>query len=171
MPEETAESDREVSLSEEIAAGVNDTAAQMRRCAEVSTMIRGDEGFGRKPKKSTLAYLSQFGPIDVHHYDDTEDKTVIQTIHETSTILEENRRMRLSGHDGYSPSRELQKVASIPLGDYMLLKKMGIDLFNRNDWPKVCALLDSAKGLKYRTAPGRVSRKPLREHIAPRRKR
>lgn len=164
-------SEREQSLSEEIEAGVNDTSAQLRRCSEVGTMIRGDAGFGRKPKKSMLAHLSQWGPIEVHHYDDTDGKTIIQSIHETSTILKDNKRQRLSGHDGFSPSREFKKVASIPLGDYMRLKKIGIDLFDRNDWPKVAAMLDSAKGLRYRTSPGRVSRKPLREHVAPRQKR
>ena len=165
------QSEREISLNDEIEAGVNDTAAQFRRCSEVGTMIRGNAGFGRKPKKSTLAHLAQWGPVDVHHYDETDGKTIIQSLHETSTILDENKRQRLSGHDGYSPSREFKKVASIPLGDYMLLKKIGIDLFNRNDWPRVAALLDSAKGLKYRTAPGKVSRKALREYVAPRQKR
>ncbi len=165
------ETERTDALRADIAAGVDDYSAQFRRCAEVGTMVRGNEGFGRKPKKSTLAYLSQWGPIDVHHYDATDDRTIIQSIHETSTILKENRRQRLSGHDGYSPSRELKKVASIPLGDYMLLKKEGVDLFDRNDWPKVCALLDSLKGQKYRTSPGRISHKPLREHIAQRQKR
>jgi len=164
-------SEREQSLSDEIEAGVNDLSAQFKRCSEVGTMIRGDAGFGRKPAKSTLAHLSQWGPIEVHHYDEQEDKTIIQSIHETSTILKNNKRQRLSGHDGFSPSREFKKVASIPLGDYMLLKKMGIDLFDRNDWTKVAAMLDSAKGLRYRTAPGKVSRKPLREYVAPRQKR
>lgn len=171
MPEQEAASERELSLSEEIEDGVNDLSSQFKRCSEVGTMIRGDAGFGRKPTKNTLAYLAQFGPIDVHHHDDADGKTIIQSIHETSTILKENRRQRLSGHDGYSPSREFKKVASIPLGDYMLLKKVGIDLFDRNDWTKVASLLDSAKGLKYRTAPGKVSRKPLREFIAQRQKR
>jgi len=171
MAENEEASEREVSLSEEIGTGINDLSAQFKRCSEVGTMIRGDAGFGRKPKKNTLAYLSQWGPIDVHHYDDTDGKTIIQSVHEKSTILNDNRRQRLSGHDGYSPSRDFRKVASIPLGEYMRLKKIGIDLFDRNDWTKVAALLDSAKGLKYRTAPGRVSRKPLREYIAPGQKR
>ena len=164
-------SERETALASEASTESATLSAQMRRCSEVGTMIRGDEGFGRKPKKSTLAYLAQYGPIDVHHYDEQKDQTVIQSIHETSAILNDNRRRRLEGHDGYSQSRDFRRAASIPLGDYMLLKKQGIDLFDRNDWPKVCALLDSSKGLKYRTAPGRLSRKPLREHVTPRQKR
>lgn len=171
MPDQEEASEREVSLSDEIESGVNDLSAQFRRCAEVGTMIRGNEGFGRKPKKSTLAYLSQWGPIDIHHYDEANDRTIIQSIHNTTAILEDNRRRRLSGHDGYSPSRELRCVASVGLGEYLVLKKGGIDIADRNDMPKFLALLDSNAGLRFRTAPGRVSRKPLRQYIAPRQKR
>jgi hypothetical protein len=83
-------------------------------------------------------------------------------------ILRDNQRQRLSGQDGYTPSREWRRAASIPLGDYMKLKALGIDLFDKNDRARFLALLDSGAGEKYRTAPGRLSRKPLREYVAPR---
>lgn len=155
----------------ENAAGVTTVEAQFRRNSQVTDMLRGDLGFGRKQKKSTLDYLSQWGPVDTHHYDDATGQTIIKNTHNVTAILENNRNRRLSGEDGYTPSRTWRRAASIPLGDYMRLKKQGIDLFDRNDWPKVLAMLDSHRGLKYRTAPGKLSHKALREHFVPKGKR
>lgn len=159
------------SVNEEIAAGVNDTAAQFKRCSAVTGMIKGDLGFGRKVPKRTIDFLSQWGPVDVHNYSIPDDQTIITTHHVTEPILLDNRRRRLSGHDGYSPTREWRCAASIPLGDYVVLKAMGIDICNPEDRAKFLALLDSSAGEKYRTAPGRLSKKPLRETFVPRSKR
>lgn len=158
------------SVNDEISEGVNDTAAQFKRCSAVTGMIRGDLGFGRKVKKGTLDYLSQWGPIDTHHYSIPDDQTIITTTHITEPILLDNRRQRLSGQDGYSPSREWRRAASIPLGDYAALKALGIDIMDPNDRARFLALLDSSAGLKYRTAPGRLSKGPVRETFVPRSK-
>ncbi len=158
------------SVNEEISEGLNDIGAQFKRCSAVTGMIRGDIGFGRKVKKRTIDYLSQWGPIDVHNYSIPDDKTIITTSHNVTPILEDNKRRRLSGEDGYSPSGEWRRAASIPLGDYVVLKRLGIDIFKREDRARFLALLDSQDGEKYRTAPGRLSSRPLRQTFVPRRK-
>ena len=54
------------------------------------------------------------GVTTTFHYDPDGDKTIIETSQDVEPILEQNRRAQ-SLNDGYSPSRELKRVASIPL--------------------------------------------------------
>jgi hypothetical protein len=110
-------------------------------------------------------------PVDVHHYDDHTGATTLETIQDVNPILAANRADYVSGHDGYSPSRELRRVASIPLVEVTKLYQKGIDIFNRDHWPKVAAMLDSPEWQAFRTAPGRISRRAVREYVTPRMKR
>lgn len=126
-------------------------------------MLRGN---GKKSKpRGALAEMAKFDPVDIHHYDDVNETSTIETVHDVTAILEDNREQRLSGHDGYSPSRELRKVASIPLGAVNQLYRMGIDVMKDEDWPKVAALLDSSEYEAWRTANGVISSKPYRTHF------
>ncbi len=138
---------------------------QFKKLSEDVTMIRGNQGFGRKPHKGALAMLAEMGPTQVHHYDQTTGDATIETIHDVTAILDDNKRQRLSGHDGYTPSRDLRKVASIPLGTVERLYKMGINIMDDNDWPMIAALLDSNEWAAFRTAPGVISKKPHRKYI------
>lgn len=53
------------------------------------------------------------GVIQTLTYDDAEKTTTIETIQDVDPILENNKRLQ-SLNDGYSPSRELRRVASVP---------------------------------------------------------
>lgn len=87
------------------------------------------------------------------------------TVHreaDVEPILELNKALYNSG-DGYSPSREWRRAATVP--DAIIEKwknELGIDIADKNDWPKIMALLDSNEYLFLRTAPGTLSRKPRR---------
>ena len=72
----------------------------------------------------------------VFHHDEATDKTIIQTWHDPTAILENNKR--LVGHnDGFSPSRELKRIASIPLGIiYQCLAKYGVQPRTWMQWNK-----------------------------------
>jgi hypothetical protein len=131
------------------------------------SMVRGNLGHGRKVRKKSgaLAEMSKFEPVDVHYYDDVNKTRTVETIHDVTAILENNKEQRLSGHDGYSPSRELRKVASIPLGAVNQLYQMGIDVMKDEDWPKVAALLDSKDYEAWRTSNGVISSKAYRTHF------
>ena len=54
------------------------------------------------------------GIISQFHYDHDGDTTIIQRVQDVEPIIENNKRLRAEGR-GYSPSRELRRVASIPL--------------------------------------------------------
>lgn len=54
------------------------------------------------------------GVVSTFHYDEMEDKTVVQQVQDVEPILENNKALQ-TFNDGYSPSREFRRVASIPL--------------------------------------------------------
>jgi len=81
------------------------------------------------------------------------------TVHreaDVEPILELNKRLAASG-DGYSPSRELRRAASIPMA---IIEKwrneLGVDVFNPDHKEAVRRLLNSSEYLYLRTAPGRL---------------
>lgn len=139
----------------------------MKRFSAATTMIRGDLGYGRKakPEKGALAQMAQFGPVDTHFYDDATGETTIKTVHYIKPILDQNRADRLSGRDGYSPSRELRHVARIPEGVVAQFYAQGINLLQEEGWEYVKALLDSNEYSELRTVEGKLGGKPIRTHF------
>ena len=57
---------------------------------------------------------SEGGVTTTFHYDHSSDKTIIQTSQDVEPILEANK-VAQTINDGYSPSRDLKRIASIPL--------------------------------------------------------
>ncbi len=51
--------------------------------------------------------------LSTFHHDEMTGQSVIQSTVDVAPILEENKRLQ-NLNDGYSPSRELRRVASIP---------------------------------------------------------
>lgn len=76
-----------------------------------------------------------------------------------SDILDRNKSL-YTHNDGYTPSRDMQRVASIP---QLLLEHWkfveGWDPFHPENADKLAAKLDSSEFLWLRTAPGRLGRK------------
>lgn len=71
-------------------------------------------------------------------------------------LLDDNKALYSSG-DGYTPSREMRRAASIPLAIVEKWKnELGVDLFNPDHLPAVRRLLNSNEYLYLRTAPGRL---------------
>lgn len=53
------------------------------------------------------------GITTTFHYDELTDLATIQRTQDCTAIIEHNKRLQTM-NDGYSPSRELRRVASIP---------------------------------------------------------
>jgi len=71
-------------------------------------------------------------------------------------ILEHNKALATSG-DGYTPSREMRRAASIPLAIVEKWKnELGVDVLNPDHMPAVRRLLNSSEYAFLRTAPGRL---------------
>lgn len=71
-------------------------------------------------------------------------------------LLNDNKALYNAG-DGYTPSRELRRVASVPM---VIIEKwkneLGIDVFDPNHKLAVRRLLNSSEYLYLRTASGRL---------------
>lgn len=95
------------------------------------------------------------GERELFHADG--DKFVIQTQADVEPILEANKRELNSGHDGFTPSREMKKLAHVPNAVIALWKELyGVDVFDRNHTQAVRKLLDDPEWAHLRTSPGRV---------------
>lgn len=117
---------------------------------------------GQTTSRSVINTIAQDGPVDVFHEDAATGDSIIETVQDVEPILKANVQEYNQG-DGYSQSRELRKVASIPMIEVHKLLQQGINIFDKADWPKIAAKLDDPDWLKFRTAPGKISRRPNRE--------
>ena len=75
---------------------------------------------------------------------------------DVTALLDQNKAMA-THNDGYSPTRELRRVASIPaIIASEWLTKHGVDMNNPDHWDGVKRLLNSNEYLYLRTAVGRL---------------
>lgn len=87
---------------------------------------------------------------------DSEGHLIIHRVQDVQPILDRNKALFNEG-DGYSPSREFRRAASIPnVVIEKWLNEEGINLFDPDHWPAVQAKLNSSEYAYLRTAPGRI---------------
>lgn len=131
----------------------------------MADLVRGKGAYGRKADRAVLNQIAKGEPVAVFHEDAVSKAVTIETVQDVSPIIKANVTELNSGHDGYTPSREMRKVAEIPMIEVTRMMQQGINIFDQNDWPKVAAKLDDPDWSKFRTAPGTISRKPHREYF------
>lgn len=93
--------------------------------------------------------------------DEAAGKLVHRSTQDVEPILKNNKQL-YNLNDGYSASRGWRRAASIPNIVIERWMKQGINAYDEADWPKILAMLDSPEYLFLRTAPGRLSRRPVR---------
>lgn len=99
-------------------------------------------------------------------YDASEDRINVHVQQDVEPILEHNKRLMREaeeGSRGYTPSKNMVRVATIPNVLIHKWLREGINVFDLNDWPKILAMLDSDEYRLLRTAPGRLSGRPVRQ--------
>lgn len=88
--------------------------------------------------------------------EDGDGSLIVHREADVEPLLEANKALYTSG-DGYSPSREWRRAASIPMA---IIEKwrneLGVDVFNPDHIGAVRRLLNSSEYLYLRTAPGRL---------------
>ena len=90
-----------------------------------------------------------------HYWRDDDSNYAVVSLQDAEPILERNRKA-VTHNDGYSPSREMRRVASIPL--ILVLKWLneeGWYAFDPNARSKLKQKLNDPEYLWLRTAPGR----------------
>lgn len=93
------------------------------------------------------------GAVETFEYDEANGVATIHRREDVEPNIEANKRELLSGHSGYTPSRDMRRAASIPCSVALEWKqKLGIDVFDKNDWPAVKRLLNSNEWAYLRTA-------------------
>lgn len=96
-------------------------------------------------------------------YDPIDDQLTVVNQQDCEPTIELNKKLYNDGTDGYGPTREWRRVATIPniILEKWLLEE-GIRYWDSEDTHKLAAKLDDPEWKFLRTAPGRVSRKPVR---------
>jgi hypothetical protein len=88
--------------------------------------------------------------------EDSDGSLIVHREADVEPLLEANKALYTSG-DGYSPSREWRRAASVPMA---IIEKwqneLGVDVFNPDHKEAVRRLLNSSEYLYLRTAPGRL---------------
>lgn len=95
------------------------------------------------------------GLLTEYHADALDDAVTIRRVQDVEPILEANKAL-YTLNDGYSPSRDLRRVARIPATVIEQWMKQGINIFDKNCEAAVRRKLNDPQYLYLRTAPGRV---------------
>jgi hypothetical protein len=91
-------------------------------------------------------------------YDHTTDNVVQRRQQDVQPLLELNRK-EINGDIpvGNTVGKDMRKVASIPLIVIEMWKSQyGVDIFNKNDMPKIKQLLNSPDWHMLRTSEGKI---------------
>jgi len=87
-------------------------------------------------------------------YDHNEDKVILQNVQDVEPLLELNKK-EANGDSMYGIGENaagMRKVASIPLVVIEKWKReLGVDIMNKNDWPKIKQLLNDPENRFLRT--------------------
>ena len=78
---------------------------------------------------------AQGGIVSVFHYDEATDRTIVSTHQDAEPILERNKQLQTL-NDGYTPSRDMKRIASIPMNLAMKwVREAGISQADFWSWP------------------------------------
>lgn len=89
----------------------------------------------------------------IHHYDDMEKKTYIEVVQDIEPFLERNKKLQLTPeYQARGKKQDFMHIATIPNNVIIILKeKHGVDVFNKDDLPKLEKLLQSSEFKYLRT--------------------
>lgn len=84
---------------------------------------------------------------------DDNGKIIVERIQDVEPVLELNKRLRLKD-DGYSPTREMRRAASVPMVVIEKWLNEGFDMFDPNNAAELKRRLNSNEWAHLRTADG-----------------
>jgi hypothetical protein len=91
--------------------------------------------------------------IRIDFEDTGGDSFALHYSQDAEPILEENKLKQSAGRDYYAHDKDMWRVASIPiLVQYKWMTEHGVDIMNKDHWPKVRQLLNSSDYRYLKTA-------------------
>lgn len=101
--------------------------------------------------------ISRAGGMQTDVLFDADGKVVFRTQQEVDPVLDHNRVVRNHCGDGYTPSRDMKRVASIPVSIiHKWLTEEGIDVWSGDQQDRLAKKLNDPDYAFLRTAPGRL---------------
>ena len=97
------------------------------------------------------------GSIQTHVLFDHDGKVIFRTQQDEAPVLEYNKVVRNHCGDGYTPTREMRRVAHIPaviIHEWLLNERL--DVFSGEDQDRLAKKLNDPDYAYLRTAPGRL---------------
>ena len=103
--------------------------------------------------KRLLENNLQTGEKTYHHYDWQSGKTFIEVVQDVKPYLERNKRLQNGDNNkGRGKKMDFMHIATIPNNVIVRLKEEhGVDVFNKDDLPKLERLLNSREFMYLRT--------------------
>lgn len=90
-------------------------------------------------------------------WDATEEKWSMEYVHDVEPCIEENKALANTDYSANGRKANWWHVAQIPVGVQLKwLKEYGVDLMDKNHWPRVKRLLNDPEWRYLRTGGGRV---------------
>lgn len=105
--------------------------------------------------RSRAARLADGEIITTWKYDEPSNGAIVVRSQDIEPYLERNKKL-YTADDGYSPSRELRRVASIPAVIVEQWMREGVSIFDHNAQDEIRRRLNDSENLFLRTAPGRL---------------
>lgn len=99
--------------------------------------------------------MADHDPLPWTGFWEDDGKIIIRKTQDVEPILEDNKRLYTAG-DGYSPSRDIRRAASIPLVVVEQWMREGVDIFDPNCAAEIKRRLNDPQWAHLRTAPGRL---------------
>lgn len=89
----------------------------------------------------------------IHHFDEMTGVTHLETIQDVEPYLDRNKRLQNdASYKDRGKKMEFMHIATIPNNVIIMLKeKHGVDVFNKDDLPKLERLLSSREFMYLRT--------------------
>lgn len=91
--------------------------------------------------------------------DNDDGSYTIKSVQANETEILERNKALYTHNDGYTPSREMQRVGSIPQAVIEDFAARGINLFHPAFEHELAKLMDNSDYRFLRTAPGRIGKK------------
>lgn len=100
----------------------------------------------------TETEISPEGVVTKFHRDG-DGNVFIETVQDLEPVFEMNK---VIAENPWNSDKTFKHVASVPVVFVRELQRMGINFFDKNDTPKVMAMLDDIDYQKFRTGGGRL---------------